>query len=300
MRRRRLTWVLGLLALPAFLGAAVIPEAADAKIDAWLAGRLRIAGRESFLVRFDSTEGLRAKLAVAPAGPGSKRAVYDLLRARARGGQERVRAFLEKLYRPLYLVNAIQVEGDLDLARVLAAFPDVARITGDPLVRGVSPPVVSAVESTEWGLDAIHAPLVWSSDHVRGESIVVASADTGVEWFHPAIIAQYRGWGGQSASHDFNWHDSIQDLDTPLDDYGHGTHTTGTIIRTTGPATRSSPGGWIGCRNMDHGVRRLHLPRVHAQLARGRTGTRDGRRPSKAPDIVNNSWTCPPSEGAIR
>jgi hypothetical protein len=86
---------------------------------------------------------------------------------------------------------------------------------------------------------------------------VVASADTGVEWTHPALKPHYRGWNGVTASHDRNWHDSIAPNAVPLDDHNHGTHTTGTMVGDDGGVNRIgvAPGAqWIACRNMDHGV----------------------------------------------
>ena len=98
-----------------------------------------------------------------------------------------------------------------------------------------------------------------------GQNIVVASADTGVRWTHNALKPHYRGWDGQNANHDYNWHDSIHDSvgnpcgnDSPFpcDDFFHGSHTTGTAIGDDGAGNQigMAPGAkWIGCRNMDQG-----------------------------------------------
>ena len=76
----------------------------------------------------------------------------------------------------------------------------------------------------------------------------------------------YRGWDGQNADHDYNWHDSIHDSvgnpcgndsPEPCDDSGHGTHTTGTMVGDDGAGNQigMAPGAkWVGCRNMDTGV----------------------------------------------
>lgn len=293
--------------LPLAAGGAPPKDAAEAKIDPWLSTHLREHARDSFLVRFASAQDARSELALARLGADRKRAVYDLLRGRARAAQAQVRGWLEKRsipYRPLYVINAIQVEGTLELARTLAALPEVSRIVGDPKVQGFSEPRSSTAEAAEWGVAAIHAPQVWSADLVRGESIVVASADTGVSWTHPALLGHYRGWNGQTADHDFNWHDAIQDLAVPLDDHGHGTHTTGTMVGDdqAGHQIGVAPGAkWIGCRNMDHGVGQpsTYLECIQYFLApwpHGGNPETDGD-PSRAPQIVNNSWACPPSEG---
>jgi subtilisin family serine protease len=155
-----------------------------------------------------------------------------------------------------------------------------------------------------YGLQTIHANQVWAQDGATGQGIVVASADTGVQWDHPALIGKYRGWDGQAAHHDFNWHDAIQDLPDPFDDNRHGTHTTGTMVGDSGTGEQIgvAPGArWIACRNMDHGNGRpstyLECNQfVLAPYPHGGDPEADGD-PSRAPDVINNSWTCPPSEG---
>lgn len=284
----------------------------DAKIAPWLVSRLTDGSQDSFIVLFDDTERLGAEVAAARGARDPGRAVFEFLRARARRSQSGVRDELTKAgisYRALYLVNGLVVQGDLALARKLALRDDVWRVVGDPLVHGIetdllAPTPASPAVAPEWGVTRIDADKVWSLDGNHGEGIVLASADTGVEWTHPALKGKYRGWNGVTASHDFNWFDSIQDLAAPLDDYGHGTHTTGTMVGDGGAGNQIgvAPGArWIGCRNMDHGNGR---PSTYiacnqfflAPFPHGGDPEIDGD-PSKAPNIVSNSWGCPPSEG---
>jgi subtilisin family serine protease len=282
----------------------------DAKLDPWLASALHRETRAPFLVRFDTSESLRSRLAASSAAADAKRGVYESLTARSRSAQARVRTWLDTLgipYRSLYIVNALRLEGDLALARSLAARPEVARIVGDPLVFRVEAweePPASPQESAEWGVSAVHAPQVWSTDGAMGQGIVVASADTGVDWTHPALRPQYRGWDGSVATHDYNWHDPVGNLAAPFDDHGHGTHTTGTMVGDDGAGNQvgvAPRARWIGCRNMNAGwgSPSLYLECIQFFLApwpRGGDPETDGN-PALAPDIVNNSWGCPPDEG---
>jgi serine protease AprX len=294
------------------LNAAASPAAPDAKIAPWLLARLSSA-HDSFLVLFDDPRGQDASLAMARGASARGRAVYDRLRFRAGRRQEAVRVALEAAkvpYRTLYVVDGLAVRGDLALARRLAGFPNVVRLVGDPLVRGIESDLLAAVtpaapaSAPEWGILDINADDVWSVDGARGEGIVVASADTGVEWTHPALQAKYRGWDGTAAHHDDNWFDAIDETADPLDDNNHGTHTTGTMVGDDGFGNQIgvAPGArWIACRNMDHGNGRpsTYLACMQFFLApfpHGGDPETDGD-PSLAPDIVNNSWTCPPSEG---
>ena len=296
-------------------------KGASVKIAPWLESRLNAVGEDSFLVLFDDADRLGAAVAAAHAGRlqrehGAGRAVYDALRKRARSSQAEVRDELTKAgiaFRPLYIINGLAVRGNLALAHRLAAHGEVVRIVGDPVVRGIDIDLLAPAPSAptvgpEWGVTKIEADKVWSLDNRRGEGIVVASADTGVEWTHPAIKGKYRGWNGATANHNFNWFDSIQDLAAPLDDNNHGTHTTGTMVGDGGSGNQIgvAPGArWIACRNMDHGVGQ---PSTYiacnqfflAPYPHGGDPELDGD-PTRAPDIVNNSWTCPlgppPGEG---
>jgi serine protease AprX len=221
-------------------------------------------------------------------------------------------------HQPFYIVNAILVKGTREVAQALAARPDVARIEGNPQIQNhfpqpeavdEAPPYLQQPATIEPGINYTHAPQVWALGFT-GQGIVVASGDTGVRWTHNALKPHYRGWDGMVADHDYNWHDSIHnsvgnpcgnDSPFPCDDLGHGTHTTGTMIGDDGMGNQigMAPGAkWIGCRNMDanNGTPARYIECMQWFLAPTRIGGGDPD-PTKAPDITNNSWECPPSEG---
>jgi serine protease AprX len=216
------------------------------------------------------------------------------------------------------IVNAILVKGSREIAEMLAARPDVARVEGNPLIHNDLPQPESGSEAPsppqtpktiEPGITYTHAPDVWALGFT-GQNVVVASADTGVRWTHNALKPHYRGWDGTNADHDYNWHDSIHDSvgnpcgnDSPFpcDDLGHGSHTTGTMIGDDGAGNQigMAPGAkWIGCRNMDAntGSPARYIECMQWFLAPTQIGG-GNPDPTKAPDITNNSWECPPSEG---
>jgi len=284
----------------------------EAKIAPWLMNRLASSRDEAFIVLFDDPETFESALAAAGQGPRRERAVYAALAGRARAAQAQVRDELTKAgipFRPLYLVNGLAVRGDLALALRLAAHGEIARIVGDPVVRGIDADLLAPAPAApgvgvEWGVQTVEADKVWTLDGVRGEGVVVASGDTGVEWTHPALRGKYRGWNGTTASHDFNWFDAINDTSAPFDDNNHGTHTTGTMVGDDGDTNQIgvAPGArWIACKNMNFGDGQ---PSTYiacnqfflAPFPHGGDPETDGD-PAKAPNIVNNSWECPPSEG---
>jgi serine protease AprX len=221
-------------------------------------------------------------------------------------------------HQSFYIVNAVLVKGGREVAETLASRPDVARIEGNPHIQNNLPRPGAEAEtpsqpqrpdSIEPGINYTHAPQVWALGYT-GQNIVVASADTGVRWTHNALKPHYRGWDGQNADHNFNWHDAIHDSVSnpcgndspfPCDDQAHGSHTTGTMVGDDGMGNQigMAPGAkWIGCRNMDagNGTPARYIECMEWFLAPYPIGGGQGD-PSKAPDITNNSWHCPASEG---
>jgi hypothetical protein len=152
---------------------------------------------------------------------------------------------------------------------------------------------------------------VWALGYT-GQNIVIGSEDTGVRWTHNALKPHYRGWDGQNADHNYNWHDAIHDSvnnpcgnDSPFpcDDNSHGSHTTGTAIGDDGMGNQigMAPGAkWIACRSID-GPENLTTPARTIEcmewfLAPYPIGGGQGD-PTKAPDMTINSWTCTPVDG---
>jgi subtilisin family serine protease len=235
-------------------------------------------------------------------------------------------------YTSFWAANMIVAEGDMSLIQAMAARPDVKMIESDEASDWIqddnTPPSTddeTAIEFTTPGLGNVNAPQVWNLGY-NGQGIVVANQDTGMRWTHTAIINKYRGWiSGTTANHNYNWHDSVHARITtadggtgsptgnscgyntiiPCDDQGHGTHTTGTIIGDGGAGTAASPNQigvapgakWIGCRNMDAGNGR---PSTYSECFQFFIAPTDLNNqnpdPTKRPHVINNSWTCPPSE----
>ncbi len=241
--------------------------------------------------------------------------VVAQLRAVADRTQPAVIAQLEQLgvsYRPYWVANMIAVTGDRSVVEALAQNPAVRVIEPNRVVH-LDEPVDSAPagapEAVEWGVMKINADDVWAMGF-RGEGMVVADQDTGMDWDHPALINQYRGWDGSAADHNYSWWDAIhQDIDgdgtnpcgfnlqAPCDDNGHGTHTAGTTVGDDGGANQIgvAPGAeWIGCRNMEEGNGR---PTTYSECFQFFLAPTDlagnNPDPSLAPDVVSNSWSCP-------
>jgi subtilisin family serine protease len=205
---------------------------------------------------------------------------------------------------PFWIANTIKVTTtDERLIHLLAAMPAVAAIKADQVWQipepqpGAQEPTIQAVE---WNVALIGAPEVWNQLGARGQGIVVANIDTGVQFNHPALVTQYRGnQGGETFDHNYNWYDPSSICGNPslvpCDNTGHGTHTMGTAVGDDGGANQIgvAPGArWIAAK----GCQTNNLCSFSALLSSGQWMLAptdlngENPRPDLRPHIVNNSW----------
>ena len=301
------------------LAAAVHPQVVEAAN--------RDGSADAILVFPDQSRPLLTPLRVDGDYRARRRALVAALQARADRDQRGVRSWLDArgiAHRDYWIANVIQARVPLSALGELAARADVARVDPNPQIRlqfplaeSQSAPAIVAAGATgiAWGVAKIDAPSVWSGGFT-GQGVVIGGEDTGYQWDHPALQPQYRGWNGVTADHNFNWHDAVHDAaeeptcgnDSPFpcDPFGHGTHTAGTFAGDDGPSASPrhqvgvAPGArWIGCRNMDiHGTGTPTRYIECMQWMLEPTDLNDANpNPDLAPDIVSNSWACPPEEG---
>ncbi|MFN2634029.1 MAG: S8 family serine peptidase, partial [Thermoanaerobaculia bacterium] len=211
------------LALALFLGIAASSAAAGrAPLDERIfAGKAR--GEDaSFLVVLRDEADLSAAAAISDR-VARVRFVYEALSAQAEVSQAALRARLSALgvtFQPFFLVNMIEVRAPREVAEELALHPEVSSIAANreaslsaaPDDRGgrEAPLESRAAAAVEPNLAKIRAPEVWARGFT-GQGIVVAIADTGFAWEHPALKPHYRGSNGAAAVHDYNWHDAVHD-----------------------------------------------------------------------------------------
>jgi serine protease AprX len=289
------------------------PLAWPQKVDSWVLTEAA-DGPAEFLVFLTEQANLSgAELVVTQ--PHKGRFVFERLRATADRTQGPLLALLKARgveHRPFWVANMVWVKGDLALVEELARRPDVARVNANPRVHMQEPleaePDEREPQAIEPGVNRVRAPQVWTAGFT-GQTVVIGGQDTGYDWDHPALVNKYRGWNGSVANHNYNWHDAIHsgggvcgaDSDEPCDDGSHGTHTMGTMVGDDGGTNQVgvAPGArWIGCRNMDEGD---GTPATYSECFQwfiAPTDLNDANPdPTKAPHVINNSWSCPPSEG---
>ncbi len=210
----------------------------------------------------------------------TQRGALDLLTRRRKEG-------LVDTVVPLWIVNAISVHARASVIRELAARPEVAQVRPDFTVQ--APSAVASSTATpslvEPNVAVVNAPALWDLGY-RGQGVVVASMDTGVDVTHPDLAAKWRG-GSDS------WYDpNGQHPAGPVDLSGHGTQTMGAIVG--GEAGSSAIGvapqaQWIAVKIFDDRgqatATRIHQGYQWLLDPDGNPATGD------APHVVNNSWT---------
>lgn len=301
------------------LAAPPLPAAVwQDKVDPWVLET--VAGGETEFLLFLAEQADLSAAAKLPTKLEKGRYVYETLTRTADRTQGPLLAELKGLgveHQPYWVANMVWVRGGAAALASLAARPDVAHVYANPTVHldeptqeawGESLVWPQAPAAIEWNITKTNAPAVWAAGYT-GQGAVIAGQDTGYQWDHSALKGKYRGWDGATASHDYNWHDAIHttgsscgaDSPVPCDDNGHGTHTMGSMAGDDGGSNQigMAPGAkWIGCRNMNAGA---GTPTTYAEcyqwfIAPTRVNGADPD-PAKAPDVINNSWGCPPSEG---
>jgi subtilisin family serine protease len=267
--------------------------------------RLAQAGHTTFWVILKEQADLRAASA-APDWEARGRFVYDRLVTVANRTQSGLRTLLQQRnadFTPYWLVNTVRVKGDQALREVIAALPEVAAILPDQLYQIPQPTPGTeqlTLNAVEWNIDRVNAPQVWSTFGTRGEGIVVANIDSGVQFDHPALVRQYRGaLGGGSFDHHYNWFDPANVCGNPslvpCDNNGHGTHTMGTMVGEEASGVNQigvAPGArWIavkGCETIACSTASLLAAGQWVLAPTDLNG--QNPRPDLRPHIVNNSW----------
>lgn len=255
--------------------------------------------------------------------------VFNTLQKTAERTQERLRGFLKNegvYYNSLFILNAIHVKATAKILCQIAEMPEVKFIANNPsFYNGLNPlqmetlgtPIDLRAGGVTWGIAKIGADQVWALGY-KGQDVVIGGQDTGYQWDVAPNKSKYRGYdaGTDLADHNYNWHDAIHivdthntgtnpcglDLSVPCDDNAHGTHTMGTMIGG-GDENADSIGvapsaKWIGCRNMERG---WGTPVTYIECFQWFLAPTDLSNSNPdimlAPDVINNSWGCPTSEG---
>ncbi|WP_046779995.1 S8 family serine peptidase [Streptomyces yangpuensis] len=309
--RTALAALTSVLLLPLGAGAAAAapdpgtgaPSAAERKIEPKLRAQLDSSAKAVFWVYLDSaadltaagkqqTRAAKAETVLRTKKDHAARSQADVVKALEGAGAE---------YTSYWIVNAVRVVGSEKLAGTLAQRPEVARIDADDKVDLPKPAEgtreKAVADAVEWNIDRVKAPQVWDQTGVRGEGIVVANIDSGVDFTHPAVAGQYRGRNADGThSHAYNWFDpaGVCAGAAPCDNNDHGTHTMGTMVGDDGGANKIgvAPGAkWIAAKGCEsNSCSEASLLASGQWIVAPTDLNGQNPRPDLAPHIVNNSW----------
>ena len=241
--------------------------------------------------------------------------VYETLSVTVARSQAGIRTQLDAsglAYRPFISINGLLVKnGGFEAVYEMAERQDVAYLMANDVIplETTSPTFwqritakarqLLAPDTLTWGVTAVNADDVWQTG-VLGENIIVANIDTGVEWTHEALQAQYRGGADD---HDYNWYMPTSgcagELE-PCDNDGHGSHTMGTMVGSTHPTTPLTategigvaPGAeWIACKGCESNSCSFEALLACGDWMVAPTDLNgENPDPSQRPHIINNSW----------
>ena len=195
---------------------------------------------------------------------------------------------------------------NVEEARANAAFQalqgidELGRIVRNQRIQldDVAPTPVNAPKAdgpvVEWNVDKIGAQKAWAQG-ARGEGVVVGIVDTGANVTHEALKRQYRGTQADgSINHDYSFFDAVGGKKEAYDDHSHGSHVAGTSVGgTPDHLTGMAPDATFIATKVftasGGGDTAAILKGLSWMLAPTKAdGT--GADPTKAPDIVSNSW----------
>ncbi|MFU8854927.1 S8 family serine peptidase [Micromonospora sp. SL1-18] len=278
------------------------------KIQPALAQAFEAPGSEPFVIEFDAKADLTE---AARIDDWTRRgaAVVAALQNTARESQAEVAAMLDDAgveYDSYWVDNTIHVHrGDRRVASLAAAENTVTKVrqAGVLALEQPAPALrTAAAAGVEWGVADIKADQVWDHFDDRGDGIVVANIDSGVQFDHPALAASYRGnTGNGTFDHNYNWFDPAsicgRPSAKPCDNNGHGSHTMGTMVGDGGEGARIgvAPGAqWIAVKGCEFSGCSESSLTAAAQWVLAPTDLRgENPDPARRPNIVNNSWSGP-------
>ncbi|MEJ2853706.1 MULTISPECIES: S8 family serine peptidase [unclassified Saccharothrix] len=281
------------------------PQTRDqAKVDRAVADKVRGGGTADFWVRFRGEADLSGASSIRD-WTERGRYVVDKLREASHSDHASAVAQLKRenlRHHEFWAVNAVLVRGGGEkTVEALKHRPEVTEIREHRTLTLPVPQSTGAASTgpVEWGVADIGADRAWEAFGARGEGVVVANIDTGVQFDHPALARQYRGRNADgSLNHEHNWYDPSQVCGDPTlgpcDNNGHGTHTMGTMVGDDGATNHIgvAPGArWIAAKGCEEGFCSEFALVSSGQWVLAPTTT-SGTDPDPAlrPHVVNNSW----------
>ena len=151
--------------------------------------------------------------------------------------------------RSLWSANTLYFEATKTAILDLAERTDIETITLNTqhqwIAEGETPKPASDTRETTPNITKVKADQVWELGYT-GKGVVVAVVDSGVNYNH-LDLADHLWDGGEEFPH--HGYDIVNDDNDPMDDMGHGTHCSGTVLGdgTAGSLTGMAPEATLMC-----------------------------------------------------
>jgi uncharacterized repeat protein (TIGR01451 family) len=283
-----------------------------AKIEPLLLREIIEDGQATFIVYLREQADLSAATRIKTLAE-RRLTVFDTLRRTAERSQRDILAYLHKQEQagyasdivPFWVFNGVAVTGDFQTLAAIAQRDDVVKIRANHVLHLPKPVEGPAQGDSDaqrpqtllWNIERIRANKVWNELGITGQGVVVANIDTGVDWQHNALRDKYRGKDGD---HNYNWFDFTGTYpQAPNDGHNHGTHTMGTIVGDgvdeSGQRLQTgvAPGAqWIAVKVFsDSGdTSDVWIHQAFQWILAPTDLNGENPDPTRAPDVVNNSW----------
>jgi serine protease AprX len=226
-----------------------------------------------------------------------QQAVETILQANARPSQANLRARLDQLQAAgtvsdvvsFWIFNGISLNATPAVIKELANRPEIASIVSDQVYITAEPVsgVIATATTPNSNISLLNAPALWALGF-KGQGVVVANMDTGVDGSHPDLASKFRG-GANS------WFDPYGQNVTPTDNAGastgHGTATMSLMVggNLSGHDIGMAPGAkWIAAKIFDNSgnatATAIHQAFQWILDPDGNPATPD------APQVLSDSW----------
>ncbi len=172
-----------------------------------------------------ATASASSETATTADSSASDRYIVGLKQANQVSTQAAVSSLGGEVRHKYHLIPAMATRLTAQAAVELASDPNVSYVVPD--VR-----VTALAQTTPWGITRVGAPTVFGAGNT-GAGVKVAVIDSGIDYTHPDLAANYAGG--------YNF---VAGTASPMDDNGHGTHVSGTIaaINNTIGVVGAAPG----------------------------------------------------------
>src|SRR5699024_1227280 len=135
-----------------------------------------------------------------------------------------------------YIINSIRVLAKKDTIEKLKNYSNIERVTLNEKLNLDSKntdttDIVNLSSSNgEWNLENTKVKSAWQEYGTTGKDIVIGFIDSGVDYEHPSLKENWRGYENGKLNSKGNWIDIVDDSEYPIDEYGHGTATAGVAV----------------------------------------------------------------------